>query len=322
MSDLYFQALISYFYIEIGHKRREIMIYDKRDLQLIAHNPNDSSDPKEIERFLKDLRWRLRIIKPRKYIEIKTFLYACDKIRPVGYGSVGDKHDFWEFTLVVKGCALELSDDKEHLLTEGMMVAHKPMEFHKTYQQGDAELEFMVASFELVGEDVDFFADKIFNLLPSQISLFKTAVQALSKYYSGYGSEKNLQKGISIFEGLLCDLVISAETDREKRIDPRYLEIVGVLNRNYEKKLTLSELSQKCNMSVSLMKKIFAQNSDCGIMAYFSKIKIRRATELLDQGYDAEETARMLSYSSYEYFIYCFKRETGMTPLKYLKKEN
>ncbi len=297
------------------------MIYNKRDSQRIAYHPNDSSNPEEIERFLKDIPWRLRIIKPKKYVEIKTFLYACDKIRPVGYSSAGDKHDFWEFTFVVKGCAREILGDREHLLTEGMMVAHKPMEFHKTCQHGDTELEFMVASFELVGENVDFFADKIFHLLPSQIGLFKTAAQALSKYYSGYGSEKNLQKGISIFEGLLCDLMISAETELGNQVDPRYREIIETINKNYKKKLTLSQLSQECNMSVSLMKKIFAKNSDCGIMAYFSRIKARRAAELLDQGYSVEETASMLSYSSTEYFLYCFKRETGMTPLQYMKKD-
>ncbi len=296
------------------------MIYDKRNMQLIAHNPNDSSNPEEIERFLKDIPWRLRIIKPKKYIEVKTFLYACDKIRPIGYSTVNHKHDFWEFTLVVKGCSKELSGEKEQLITEGMVVSHKPMENHRTSQHGDAEIEFMVISVELVGEAVDFFADKTFHLLPSQITLFKTAAQALSKYYSGYGSEKNLQKGISIFEGFLCDLVISSETERENQIDPRYKEIVETINGNYEKKLTLSQLAQKCNMSVSLMKKIFAKNSDCGIMAYFSKIKIRRATELLDLGYNIEDVTKMLSYSSPEYFIYCFKRETGMTPLQYIKK--
>ena len=298
------------------------MIYDKRNRQLIAHNPSDSSNPEEIERFLKDIPWRLRIIKPKKYVEIKTFLYACDKIRPVGYSSAGDKHDFWEFTFVVKGCCREVSEDKEHFLTEGMMVTHKPMEFHKTYQHGEAELEFMVASFELVGDNVDFFADKVFHLLPSQISIFKTAVQALSKYYSGYGSEKNLQKGICLFEGLLADLMISAEPERENQVDPRYMEIIGTINKNYEKKLTLAQLAQECNMSTSLMKKIFAKNTDCGIMAYFSKIKIRRAAELLDQGYCIEKTALMLSYSSVEYFIYCFKREMGITPLQYIKKDN
>lgn len=298
------------------------MIYNKRNSQFIAHSPNDSSNPEEIERFLKDIPWRLRIIKPKKFVEVKTFLYACDKIRPIGYSTVNHKHDFWEFTLVVKGCSKELSGEKEQLITEGMMVSHKPMEYHRTQQYGDSEIEFMVIAVELAGDDVGFFADKVFHLLPSQISLFKTAAQALSKYYSGYGSEKNLQKGISVFEGLLCDLVISAEIEQEKQMDPRYMEIVEIINRNYEKKLTLSELAQECNMSISLMKKIFAKNSDCGIMAYFSKIKVRRATELLDLGYDIDEVTKMLSYSSPEYFIYCFKRETGMTPLRYIKKEN
>ncbi len=295
-------------------------VFDKRADQHIAHSPGDSSNPEEIERFLKDIPWRLRIIKPKKFVEIKTFLYACDKIRPVGYSSMGDKHDFWEFTLVIKGSALEISDDRENIISEGMMVAHKPMEFHKTCQYGDNELEFMVASFEIAGDEMKYFEDKIFRLLPRQEELFKQAAGALAKYYSGIGSEKNLQKGISLFEGFLTDILVEKEKSDMENADSRFDDIVSVLNRNYNKKLTLEMLSAECNMSVSLMKKIFSKHSECGIMAYFNKIKAKRAAEFLELGYSLSEVAYMLGYSGSEYFNYCFRREMGITPLKYVKE--
>lgn len=294
-------------------------VLDKRANQLIAHHPSDSSNREDIERFLKDIPWKLRIIKPQKFIDIKTVLYACDKIRPVGYKTKVHQHDFWEFTLVTKGCATELFDDKEKILTEGMMSAHKPMEFHRTCQQGEKEIEFMVVSFEIAGEEMEYFKDKTFRLSPHQAELFKLSADALSKYYSGIGSEKNLQKGIALFEGLLTDILAEKENRDTQDTDPRFDDIVSVLNLNYNKKLTLEMLSAECNMSISLMKKIFAKHSEYGIMAYFSKLKAKRAAELLELGYSLSEVASLLSYSSCEYFNYCFRREMGVTPLRYIK---
>lgn len=322
MSDLYFQGVISHFLIEIGYERDFFMKFDKRLPQSIIPEPFDGGTPEERERFLKYIPWNLRVIKPRKCIEIKTLIYACDKIRPPWYSPKGDVHDFWEFLLIIKGTAeVEAGQDK-FILTDGMMIAHSPMELHSLKECAGEELEFMIAAGEFVGEDMEYFKEnRVFNLSQGELSDYMTAVSALHMYYSGMGDIKYLQKGINRFEAFIIDMLITAEAKKHAENDVRFAEIIEALNRMVEEKLTLSRLSQECGMSISLMKKIFQRNSDCGIMSYFSKIKIRRATELLDQGYGVSDVAKRLSYSGTEYFLYCFRREMGITPRQYIKRK-
>ncbi len=60
---------------------------------------------------------------------MNTLLYVCDKIRPVGYASTVEKHDFWELIMVPQG-HIGVSNDTEFNLSDGMMFAHKPMSYH------------------------------------------------------------------------------------------------------------------------------------------------------------------------------------------------
>ena len=273
----------------------------------------------EIKRFWAELPWTPRVIKPKKLFTLNTLLYACDKIRPVGYASSVEKHDFWEFIMVSQGHAKGVSNGNEFNLSDGMMFAHKPMSYHGVRETGGEPIRIMIASFEILGDAARFFENKLFRLNAFQCSLFKAACISLDSYYKGIGTDVQLQNGIALFEALLTDIITaSLESNDEK--DPRYHEILEVMNYNLHKKLTFDELCAKCNMSKSLMKKIFKKHSDCGVMTYFLRLKIRHAAELLCEGISAEEIAKKLSFSSTEYFLYCFKRETGLTPRQYVKK--
>ncbi|MBR5527391.1 MAG: helix-turn-helix transcriptional regulator [Clostridia bacterium] len=296
------------------------MSFDKRAVQKVISHPDDGGTDEERAHFLKNIPWDLRVIKPRKCIELKTLIYACDKIRPAGYAPNAGAHDFWEFMLVIKGKAAATLDNREYILTDGMMIASPPLRFRGFREIGGQELEFMTVSAEISGKEMEYFEHhNVFTLSASQITAFTAAVSQLHFYYMYMGGEKMLQRGIALFEAFLLQVLMKAEEKNTGETDIRYAEIIEVLNSHIDQKLTVYDISQKCGMSVSLVKKIFSRHSDIGIMAYFNKTKIRRAAELLDRGLNNEETAKKLSFSSTEYFLYCFRREMGMSPKEYLK---
>ncbi len=298
------------------------MSFDKRKRRAIIHTPVDCDSESERKKLLSGVRWNLRIIKPKKYVEPTTLLFACDKIRPPYYETLPEKHNFWEFTLILKGNAVAICDEKEIPVSDGMLITFKPMQLHYMKEISGNELEFMNASFELSGEDEKMFEDMVIRLSKEETALFKEAVSSLDMYYRNVGNPKNLQKGFALFEGFLSSLVISAEDRKRATTDPRYFEIVKYLGDNIDKKLTLEKISSDCGMSESLIKKLFTHHCDRGVMSYFSHAKAIRAAELLDSGLLPEEVTKKLSYSSLEYFFYCFKREIGITPGKYIKQNN
>ncbi len=297
-----------------------ILSFDKRLRRSIVHDPGDCDSKAEKQKLLTGVRWNLRIIKPKRYIVPKTLLFACDKIRPPYYETTPERHNFWEFILVLKGSGVAISDGIEIPVSDGILIAHKPMELHSIKETAGNEIEFMTASFELSGEDVGFFENLRVRLSQEEIALFKEAVSSLDMYYRNVGNPKNLQKGFALFEGFLTGLIIKKEDSEMAKIDPRFIEITSFLSNNVDKKLSLEAISSACGMSTSLIKKLFSAHCDRGVMNYFGHIKAIRATELLDSGLSPEETAKRLSYSSIEYFFYCFKRELGITPGNYMRQ--
>ena len=74
-------------------------------------------------------------------------------------------------------------------------------------------------------------------------------------------------------------------------------------------------------MSPASMKKTFSKYAGIGIMTYFTQMKIRRAMELLKEGYGINETAEVLGFCDRNYFSTVFKRTTGESPANYLRKQ-
>lgn len=68
-------------------------------------------------------------------------------------------------------------------------------------------------------------------------------------------------------------------------------------------------------MSRSTLQHLFHKEFGCGPMEYFSRMKIRRAREMMrEENCNITEIAARLSYGSVQYFSRQFKKEMGMSP--------
>ena len=71
-------------------------------------------------------------------------------------------------------------------------------------------------------------------------------------------------------------------------------------------------------MSPSVIKKIFREQMGCGVMEYFTRLKIDRAKEMIrEEKYSFTEISERLSFNNSQYFTTVFKRVSGMTPTDY-----
>ena len=82
---------------------------------------------------------------------------------------------------------------------------------------------------------------------------------------------------------------------------------------------TVDELADLCGMSTSNLKKVYSMYSVFSIHKYFVKLKIARAIEMLEEGYNVTEISDKLGFNNQNYFSIVFKRETSMSPLNYRK---
>lgn len=131
-----------------------------------------------------------------------------------------------------------------------------------------------------------------------------------------------VSKAEVLLEAFLLELIEAGEQSAHvlSSDEVRYARIVNVMKENSHRMLSVAELAELCELSVSNMKRIFACFSDVGVAKFFMSLKMRRAKELLDDGKAVKEVAALLDFDELSYFYTVFKRETGMTPTQYRKR--
>ena len=101
-----------------------------------------------------------------------------------------------------------------------------------------------------------------------------------------------------------------------------YETIIQTINENINKRLSVEQLANICNMSVINMQKTFGKYAGIGIIEYYNYAKITKAKELLLLGFSVKETALKLGFEDQNYFSTVFKRITGQSPTQFIAKKS
>lgn len=236
----------------------------------------------------------------------------------------GEMHNFWELVFVRKGKALVAKDNRIYHLSEGDAALHPPMEFHRLMSDGE-KFELIVISFSsdsdilfgLCGGVLRLDGEKqneLVRLLGEITSVFDMD----DIFISGGKAAAAEQMAVCRFERFLLGLLTEkgCETQQLKTHTAKiYSAAIEIMNGNIEKNLSVYQLAQLCGTSESNLKKIIKKYTGGGVLKHFTRLKIVRATSLLESGMNVNEVSERLGFSSPSYFSYVFKRETGAPPI-------
>lgn len=275
------------------------------------------------------MKWEQVEVVPK--IQIKSFVSAFEATYRGGFDFKGENHNFWEFVYVIDGIISVTADDTIHTLKMGDVIFHKPMEFHKLKTINEKSATLLIMSFYLEGDSVESFENAVFSLgedsqeKVEQLITFlrKNKPQEHKNNYLFRLKEDSvlLQETANYTELFLVSLLNS--NSRPKGLTTRsalvYKKIINVMKENVENNLTIDELAELCGMSTSNLKKVYSMYSVFSIHKYFVKLKIARAIEMLEEGYNVTEISDILGFNNQNYFSIVFKRETSMSPLNYRK---
>ncbi len=256
---------------------------------------------------------------------VRSLVTAEDAVRPDGFYFNGEIHDFWEIVYIVDGSAGITADERTFILVSGQMAFHKPMEFHRIWS--DKAFHILLLTFYAEGTGMDFFRNKVLSLEPEQIlhllSIEKKSEEVIK---CAEQAEKNkmipqpdlhLTHTVAVeLESFLLSLMGTKNVDINLQIPKRsevYKKIVRTLEEHFNESITLEQLAEICDMSVSGLKKTFKKFTDKSVIAYLNDIKMRYAMLWLKEGVSAAEISDRLGYSDPNYFYVVFKRQTGMT---------
>lgn len=138
--------------------------------------------------------------------------------------------------------------------------------------------------------------------------------------------QKLIQPTLNEFEKYSCffELLNCFASKDEKLISETFPEdlktALNYIRENLLENFTISDLAQKCFVSVSTLERRFSSCLNISPMAYIQKQRLFYACSLLKTNKSILEISLKSGFSDYSHFIMLFRKHYGMTPSKYRKK--
>lgn len=271
-----------------------------------------------------------------RIISIHYFEYMSD------FYFHGEAHNFWEFLCVDKGEVEVQAGSKIHHLKKGEMIFHQPMEFHNVKANGIIAPNLVVISFECDSPVMSFFKEKILRYGEAEKKLLASILEEAKQSFSSRLDDPSLLKLdrcanpvfgseqlISLYlQELLIGLIRKEMKPKKEstQILPKkanqdqliFERVTRYFEANLSNQLKIEQICKEHLIGRSHIQKIFRDKAGCGVIEYFSRMKIEAAKQLIrNSHHNFTEIADQLGYSSIHYFSKQFKKITGMTPSEY-----
>ena len=242
-------------------------------------------------------------------------------------------HDFYEFYFQLSGERRYFFDNEYYELTENCLVVIPPHALHK-FEGGPYERHVIQSAADNFPSNQIPLLDSLSQKRVVQFSakemkrMHKTLNKLLYIFNSETVEDKHLQ--LSLFMGVLLQQLYCANPVKKQKTlalstnelgsDISYviLQIMDYIKINYNKNLTLEDLSNVFHLSKVWICKIFLQANGMTIFQYKYSLQLNKAKNLLHTTtHSVSYIAKTTGFSSVSYFSKAFKKSTGSTPLEY-----
>lgn len=99
-----------------------------------------------------------------------------------------------------------------------------------------------------------------------------------------------------------------------------FSQILSYINKNYQEKITLEQISQNFYFNKNYLCFLFKKNLNITFSNYLKKVRLEKAKELLLEGKHSISTiAEKVGYSDYSYFHKSFHQYFGKTPTSFIQ---
>jgi len=258
------------------------------------------------------------------------------------YHFSGEAHDFWEFLCVDKGEVEVCADERKHTLKRGQIIFHKPNEFHSVQANGKIAPNLVVISFRCqspcmkkmenlitsIGENERTLLAKIIHEAKQCIAtpLDDPYTQKMERRSAApFGSEQMIKLHLEL---LILSLIRQLESGehpaptvksvKKKNDSLLYARVTSYLSEHVCEQLTIEEICKANLVGRSRLQKLFREENQCGVIDYFSHLKIESAKQMIRENQENfTEISNYLGYTSIHYFSRQFKKITGMSPSEY-----
>ncbi|WP_438347765.1 response regulator transcription factor [Paenibacillus sp. FA6] len=139
-------------------------------------------------------------------------------------------------------------------------------------------------------------------------------------YFRKMDEAKVVSDAVSLLQSFL-DKVRQMIASMDNKDSIRVQQLLDYMHEHYAEQLTLAELSGHFHFNTSYLSSYFSAHTKEGFSEYLNKIRIEKATELLnDVSIMISDISARVGYSDHSYFCKVFKKFTGDAPSAYRRK--
>ena len=235
----------------------------------------------------------------------------------------GESHEMWEIVFVMSGKVEVSENENVYLLEKNNMIIHAPWEFHRIRSADGTSPKGFIMSFYADGELPEKLREGVFALSVEQGIRHSELCERIASFLSG--ANPSAYAGHEAADSLSSFLIqLSGETVQlATDISPataEYRKLALLMKNSICDNKSLSDFARECGISVSYIKQLFKEYAGITPKAYYDKLRVRYAAEMIEKNIPISEIAEKMNFSSSNYFSTFFKKHTGQVPTKFVRR--
>lgn len=244
-------------------------------------------------------------------------------------------HDWFDISFVLNGSVTYMIDDKKYKVKKGQVVIVSPGKYHKEISYSNKEFEvfyicirftkdgkyFNILQYLDIPEVTNVMNQKeiqeIFRNILNEVTykeegyLIKISAQVLNLLVALYRNKNGVKRNLGSIKNI-----------NEIRKDRITEDIKEYLEENYNKKISLNELSKYFFLSQPYISSIFKKQTGYTLIEYLNTVKISKAKSMFAKGEDnISKVAEEVGFNDIHYFYKVFKQYENMTPVQYIERK-
>lgn len=232
-------------------------------------------------------------------------------------------HGECEIYINLSGDVEFMVEDHIYPISPGSVIITKPYENHHCIYKSNAVHKHFWILFSCEGNEelfriffcrragegnlIALNGDAVSELNENCRMLLKEGIPPLEQYFCFF---RLIQ--------LLSDGTMMSPTS--VRLSPEVIVALDLIHERISETISVKDLADYLHISVSTFERKFKKNLGLTPRAYIFKRKLALAAALLAQGGSVKEVCERCGFSDDSNFIVLFRRNFGMTPLKYKKQ--
>lgn len=120
----------------------------------------------------------------------------------------------------------------------------------------------------------------------------------------------------------LMDIIEKLREKSSKLEDTSMEKALIYIQKNYNKNISLGIVAKEVYLNESYLSRSFKKYKGMSFTGYITKLRMKKAIELMKTGKSINEIANEVGYTDYRSFSLNFKKYTGYIPREYLKKSD